>query len=178
VSLGEKNIALNIDKEVAAPQSEQPISGSLLQLEPPPAINKGVPGWLIDLFVTLLVVVAGLVIFKRFQKRTPSAAAPKTSTTSRFASVHFKHGPYAGKSVLLNKLPCLIGSDPVNDICINDPHVINQHARIFAANNDYYLMDLGGETFVNGQVIRKSSAILKPGDVVRLGKSALFVFGT
>ena len=177
VTLGEKNVALNIDKEVVAPQPEQPISGSLLQLEPP-AIDKGVPGWLIDLFVTLLVVVAGIVIFNRFLKKTPSAAAPKTSITSRFASVHFKHGPYAGRSVLLNKLPCLIGRDPVNDICINDPHVISQHARIFAANNDYYLMDLGGETFVNGQVIRKSTAILKPGDVVRLGKSALFVFGT
>ena len=177
VTLGEKNIALNIDKEVVAPQPEQPVSGALLQLEPPPPEDRGISGWLIGLLVTLLLVGAGIVLFVRSRKGTRPAAA-KSSTSSRFATVNFKHGPYAGKSVSLNKLPCLIGSDPVNDICINDPHVIDQHARIFAANNDYYLMDLGGETSVNGQVIRKSTAILKPGDVVRLGKSALFVFST
>ncbi len=94
------------------------------------------------------------------------------------ARLQIKHGPQAGKSIAITKLPCQIGRDPVNDICLNDPHVISQHARIFAAQNEYYLMDLGGETYVNGQVIRKSSAILRPGDVVRLGKSALFVFNS
>jgi pSer/pThr/pTyr-binding forkhead associated (FHA) protein len=48
---------------------------------------------------------------------------------------------------------------------------------VFKAKNGYFLMDLGGETFVNGRAVRQSSASLKPGDVVRLGKSALFVFG-
>jgi hypothetical protein len=38
-------------------------------------------------------------------------------------------------------------------------------------------MDLGGETVINGKTIQKSSVILKPGDVVRLGKRSLFVFG-
>lgn len=177
VALGEKNIALNIDKEVAAPQAEQPVSGSLLQLDPPAPTNQGISGWLVGFLAALFVAGAGIALFIRFRKGAASTDS-KPSSSSRFATVHFKHGPYAGKSVSLNKLPCLIGSDPVNDICIDDPHVIEQHARIFAANNDFYLMDLGGETFVNGQLIRKSSALLKPGDVVRLGKSALFVFGT
>jgi pSer/pThr/pTyr-binding forkhead associated (FHA) protein len=66
----------------------------------------------------------------------------------------------------------------LNDICLNDPHVINQHAKIFTSQNDYYLMDLGGETYVNGQLIQKSSAVLRSGDVVRLGKSALFIFSS
>jgi len=39
-------------------------------------------------------------------------------------------------------------------------------------------MDLGGETFINGRPISKSSTALKYGDVVRLGKSASFVFGS
>jgi predicted component of type VI protein secretion system len=43
-------------------------------------------------------------------------------------------------------------------------------------NNDYYLMDLSGNTFINGRAIQKNSVVLKSGDVVRLGKSALFVF--
>jgi len=178
VTLGEKNIALNIDKEVVTAQVDQPISGALLPLDPPPPTNQGIPAWIIGLLASLFVVGAGIALAVRFRKGTSSSADPETPTSSRFATVHFKHGPYAGKSISVNKLPFLIGRDPVNDICINDPHVISQHARIFAAQNDYYLMDLGGETFVNGQVIRKSSALLKPGDVVRLGKSALFVFGT
>jgi predicted component of type VI protein secretion system len=53
---------------------------------------------------------------------------------------------------------------------------MGQHARIFAADNDYYLMDLSGNTFINGQAVKNTSVILKSGDVVRLGKSSLFVF--
>ena len=174
VTLGERNIALNIDKEVAAAQSEQPISGSILPLDPP-ATEQGIPAWAIGLLATLLVVGIVFSAFKFLQAR--SASTPKTSTPSRSAALHIKHGPQAGKSIVINKLPFLIGRDPINDICLNDSHVISQHAKIFATDNGYYLMNLGGETFINGRAVTKSSAILKPGDVVRLGKSALFVFG-
>lgn len=174
VALGQENIALNIDKEVAVSQSALPISGAILPLDPPPA-DEGIPGWIAGLLATLLVVAIVFGAFKLF--RTRSGVTQKVSPPSRAAALHIKHGPQAGKSIVINKLPFLIGRDPVNDICLDDPHVIGQHARIFATNNDYYLMDLGGETFVNGQAIRKSPALLKPGDVVRLGKSTLFVFG-
>ena len=174
VTIGEKNILLNIDKEVAAAQSAQPISGSILPLDPP-AAEQGIPAWAIGLLATLLVVGIVFSAFKFLQAR--SASTPKTSAPSRSAALHIKHGPQAGKSIVINKLPFLIGRDPINDICLNDSHVISQHAKIFATDNGYYLMNLGGETFINGREIKKSSAILKPGDVVRLGKSALFVFG-
>src|SRR5688572_17489522 len=55
VAIGEKNIALNIDKEVAAAQSAQPISGSILPLDPP-ATEQGIPAWAIGLLATLLVL--------------------------------------------------------------------------------------------------------------------------
>ena len=177
VALGEKNVALNIDKEVVQSQATQPVSGALLQLTPPPPTSQGIPGWLIGLLATLLVAGGVFVIYKRLPHETTTVQ--KNSTASGvMARLQIKHGPQAGKSIAINKLPCQIGRDAVNDICLNDPHVISQHARIFAAQNEYYLMDLGGETYVNGQVIRKSSAILRPGDVVRLGKSALFVFSS
>jgi pSer/pThr/pTyr-binding forkhead associated (FHA) protein len=89
-----------------------------------------------------------------------------------------KHGPQSGKSFALDNLPCYIGRDPANEICLNDPHIISQHAKVYKAKNGYFLMDLGGETFINGRAVRQTSASLKPGDVVRLGKSALFVFGS
>ena len=90
--------------------------------------------------------------------------------------LHIKHGPHAGKSFVLKKLPCSIGRDPGNEICLNDPHIMKQHAQISAKSNGYYLTGLGGETYINGHAIRNNSAVLKPGDVVRLGKSSLFVF--
>ena len=78
---------------------------------------------------------------------------------------------------VLNKLPVLIGRDSQNDICINDPHVISHHAQIYSEQNGYYLRDLGGGTFINGRSVKNNVASLNPGDVVRLGRRVLFVFG-
>jgi Inner membrane component of T3SS, cytoplasmic domain len=176
VSIGERNIALNIDKEVGVSQANQSISGSILPLDPPPPTYPQIPGWFVGLLGMLLVAGLALVGVRLFRKRT--VPAQKVSAASQTPTLQVKHGPQAGKSFTLNKLPCLIGRDPLSDICINDPHIISQHAKIFTTSSGYYLMDLGGETFVNGQAVKKSSAVLKPGDVVRLGKSALFVFGS
>ena len=177
VALGEKNVALNIDKEVVEAQPAQPDSGALLQLTPPPATHQGIPGWLIGVLTVLLVVGGLIVLFKRLPHDDKSAVQKKSPSSRNTAKLQIKHGPQAGKSIALTKLPVHIGRDAMNEIRIDDPYVISQHARIFTAQNDYYLMDLGGETYINGKAIRKSSAVLRSGDVVRLGKSALFVFG-
>jgi len=175
VAIGEKNVALNIDKEVSTVQNAQPPSGSILPLEPQASPEKGLSVWLIGLFALLAI---GLMFgaFKLFQIGT--GTSQKATTTSRHAMLHMKHGPQAGKSFVLKKLPCSIGRDPVNEICLNDPHIMSQHAQISAKSNGYYLTGLSGDTFINGRAVRNNSAILKPGDVVRLGKSSLFVFVT
>jgi len=175
VTLGQKEIALSVDKGVGVAESAQP-SGSILPLDAPAAARRGIPVWTIGLLAFLLIVGILFGAFKFFG--IGSTPAQKLSTSTQTAILEIKHGPNAGQSFALNKLPCYIGRNPENEICLNDPHIIDQHAKIYAANNGYYLMDLGGETFVNGQAIRRSSANLKPGDVVRLGKSALFVFGS
>jgi hypothetical protein len=172
---------LAIDKEVVAPQAAEPETGSTLPLEPP-AEKSGVSGWLIGLLAVVLVGAgAAFGISKLLRSNAAATPVKKQSIAKQVASqtavLYMKHGPQAGKSFALNKLPVLIGRNPQNDICLNDPHIIDQHARIFTANNTYYLMDLGGETVINGRIIQKSSVILKPGDVVRLGKRSLFVFG-
>jgi hypothetical protein len=182
MTIGEKNIALMVDKEVVAPQAAEPETGSTLPLEPP-VERSGVSGWLIGLFLVMILAGVIFVVTKFLLAKpgtgTAASAAPvrKQPTPQQTAVLYVKHGPQAGKSFTLNKLPVLIGRGMQNDICINDPHVIDEHARIFAANNTFYLMDLGGETVINGKTIQKSSVILKPGDVVRLGKRSLFVFG-
>ena len=175
VAIGQKEVALSVSKEAGVAESVQP-SGSILPLEPAAGVKRGLPVWTIGIVAFLLLV--GL-LFGAFKFLGIGATAThKPSTSTQTASLAIKHGPHAGQSFALSKLPCTIGRDPDNEICLDDPHVIDQHVKIYAANNSYYLMDLGGETFVNGQAIRRSSASLKPGDVVRLGKSALFVFGS
>jgi hypothetical protein len=176
VTIGEKNVALNIDKEAVTAANPVPDTGSILPLNPPAPAKKGYLAWLIGLLALVFVVGVAIVGFIFFQGRKRVVAVRKQSESSAVAMVHVKHGPQAGKSFALSKLPCVIGSDPWNDICLNDPHIHGEHARIFAANSDYYLMDLSGNTFINGRAIKNRSVVLKTGDVVRLGKSALFVF--
>jgi hypothetical protein len=181
VALGEKNVALNIDKEVVSAQSPDSLSGAVLPLEPPAAPAPQYTGWVMAL---LLALVVGIMFgaFKLFQIGTATVSGTTSRPTwvqpSQMPTLQIKHGPNAGKNFTLNKLPCFIGRDPINEISLDDPHIIGQHVKIFEKENGYYLMDLGGETFINGQAVRRSSAVLKSGDVVRLGKSALLVFGS
>lgn len=175
VSVAKESVVLNIDKALGEASTES-LNGSVLPLEPPPAVNQGIPGWAIVLLSILLVVGLMFGAFKFL--KVGGLPASKAPAVPQMPILEIKHGPQSGKSFALNKLPCYIGRDPDNEICINDPHINSQHAKIYAANNNYFLMDLGGETFINGRAIKQSSASLKPGDVVRLGKSALFVFGS
>lgn len=175
VEIGQKEVALSVAKEQGVAESANP-SGSILPLDAPPAASQGIPVWGIGLLVFLVIVGILFGAFKYFG--IGSIVTQKSSTSSPTAILEIKHGPQAGQSFALTKLPCYIGRNPENEICLNDPHIIDQHVKIYAANNAYYLMDLGGETFVNGRAVRRSAANLKPGDVVRLGKSALLVFGS
>jgi len=171
-------VALSIDKEVAAAQPSLPESGSILSLEPPAVGNRGVPWWWVLGAALVILFGLGLMVSLKLL-RMGLDGKPKVSRSReiRRPRLQIKHGPHAGKSFILNKFPVLIGRDPQNDICINGPSVIGAHAQIYAERNGYFLRDLGGETFINGRQIRGSAVVLYPGDVVRLGKSAAFVFG-
>jgi hypothetical protein len=173
VTVSEKNIALNIDKELGV-SATQAVSGTPLILGevPPPAASF--PTWAVVLLAILLGGGIMFGVFKLLQKGTTSA--PKNLKSTPVATVQIKRGSQAGKNFPLKKLPCRIGRDPRNEICLDDPFITSQHAKIFTENNGYYLMDLGGETFINGKAVRKSAAALKPGDMVRLGKNVVFTF--
>lgn len=177
VIIGEKSVALSIDTAVGVPEPTQPASASTLLLEPTPSSSdQTIFGWAIASISALLILGILFAVFKLL--RTGPGVSTKKTAISQNATLHVKHGPYVGKSFVLNNLPCHIGRDPINEICLNDPHIMSRHAQIFIANNSYYLADLDGETFINGRAVKKGSAILKPGDVVRLGKSSLLVFGS
>ncbi len=181
VTMGTATVALSVSMEKGAQEAFVPLSGSILPLDPPAAPQKSIPGWVLGLVSALLAgfVIGGFVLFRKKPAAVPAkavASCQNPPVSYRHPRVEIKRGPQAGKNFILNKVPCLIGSDPRNDICLNDPNIHGHHAKIFTSNNAYYLMDLGGGTFINGQAVKRNSAPLKPGDVVRLGKSALFVF--
>jgi len=177
VSLGASNIPLNIDSAIGASQP-QVLAGTPLALDPNASTSSGTttPILGIALLTVLLVAGLGFGIYKVVKGIGPAQAVAHTSHS--VAVVKFKHGSNAGKTFSLTNLPFQLGRDENNDVRLNDPNVLAHHAQIYASNNRYYLMDLGGETFVNGQAVRRSSAPLKPGDVVRLGRNAYFEFGS
>jgi hypothetical protein len=176
VFVGEKNIALDIDKTIGV-SATQAVSGTPLILgeTPPPAGDTSFPIWAIILLTILLGGGAMFGVFKLL--RQAPVSAPKNLKSASVATIQIKRGLDAGKSFPLAKLPCRIGRDPLNEICLNDPFITSQHVKIFTANDNYYLMDLGGETYINGMAVKKSSVVLKPGDMVRLGKNVFFAFG-
>jgi hypothetical protein len=179
ILVGERNIGLNIDDEVGAAQPSQPESGSILSLEPPNDTDQGIPAWW--LIGAALFALFGLLLIGAY-KKIRGGMSNKSKTVKRLPgtlkpTLQINQGPQAGQSYALNKFPIKIGRDPQNDISINGPSVLGTHAQIFAERNGYYLRDLGGETFINGRPVKGSAVVLYPGDVVRLGKSASFVFG-
>jgi hypothetical protein len=175
VLIGERNVSLNIDREAVQQQSLPPDTGSILPLDPPEA-RSGWLSWLIGVGIAIFVALGMLGIYRTLRSGAANRVKAGKPASARVA-LYIKEGPQAGKRFPLNKLPCLIGGDPQSDIRIDDPRVISRHAKIYAESNRYYLMDLGGETFVNGLAVRRSSAVLMPGDVIRIGADASFVFG-
>jgi hypothetical protein len=66
-----------------------------------------------------------------------------------------------------------IGRHSSNDIAIQDPQISRKHLQLRAEKGSYLLFDLSstGGTFINNKPV--SSAKLKPGDVIRIGKTLL-----
>jgi hypothetical protein len=175
VKLGVANIPLNIDSAVGVSQ-EQALSGTPMALDPA-ASSSGSNTSVLGLVIMTLGLVLGLGfgIFKLAQKGMGPVQSKVPSHQT--VAVRFRHGSNAGKKFPLTTLPFMIGRDENSDVCVRDSNVLDRHAQIYAANNRYYLRDLGGETFINGKAVRRSSAVLNPGDVVRLGKNTSFEFG-
>lgn len=70
-----------------------------------------------------------------------------------------------------------IGRNRKNDICIPAPFMSATHARIFFADGDFYIEDLGSTngTLVNGKYVGNYTVPLKSGDKIGFG-NIRFVF--
>jgi type II secretory pathway predicted ATPase ExeA len=63
----------------------------------------------------------------------------------------------------------LIGRSEHNDLCLPSPYLSRHHAVIVGTSDGYYIVDLNSVNglLLNGALVRR--AILRPGDVLRLG---------
>ncbi|HSN93999.1 MAG TPA: FHA domain-containing protein [Anaerolineaceae bacterium] len=75
--------------------------------------------------------------------------------------------------IMLSTAIVSIGRHSSNDIVVQDPQVSRKHLQLRAEKGSYLLFDLSstGGTFINNKPV--SSAKLKPGDVIRIGKTLL-----
>ncbi len=98
--------------------------------------------------------------------------------TSRKLPPALQVSPPSGASfeVLLNGVRLTIGRSSRNDLCLNDPFVSRLHAEIRRDGEEFVLHDSGSAngTYHNGQRI-ESSALLRLGDVIRVGETELRV---
>jgi hypothetical protein len=67
-----------------------------------------------------------------------------------------------------------VGRAPECELRIEDTYASQQHARLFAKNDAWFVEDLGSTngTFVNDQKLA-APAMLQPGDKVRIGQTLL-----
>lgn len=67
-----------------------------------------------------------------------------------------------------------VGRAPECELRVDDTYASQQHARLFAKNNSWFVEDLGSTngTFVNDQKLA-APAMLQPGDKVRIGQTFL-----
>src|SRR5688572_31007650 len=77
------------------------------------------------------------------------------------------------KQLVLGREPISIGRHTENKLVLNDNLASRFHCVIEKAPDGYILRDLGASngTFVNGRKVK--SALLQPGDVVRVGTTDL-----
>ena len=67
-----------------------------------------------------------------------------------------------------------VGRAPECELRLDDTYASQQHARLFAKNNSWFVEDLGSTngTFVNDQKLA-APAMLQPGDKVRVGQTIM-----
>jgi len=140
------------------------------------------------IFVVLLII---FLVKKGGQKKpaaspSPQPAPSKVSDVTRvekpkpapaaFGKLEGKDGPVAGMTFEIPAEGLKIGRDATRcDISIDDAHVSREHAWIGEEDGNIILKDLASAngTFVNSLSHQVTSQVLKPGDVIIIGKGKM-----
>lgn len=89
------------------------------------------------------------------------------------AELVVKSGESQGMKIRLGKGVSTLGRRETNEIFLNDPNISRVHAQIELFQGEYILTDLGSlnGTYLNGKRVHR--AHLKPGDLIKVGKTEL-----
>ncbi len=103
------------------------------------------------------------------RRRQPAPTLPPGPSTLLVQG----HGDAKPRTVKL-AASMTVGRAPECELRVEDTYASQQHARLFAKNNSWFVEDLGSTngTFVNDQKLA-APAMLQPGDRVRVGQTVL-----
>jgi DNA-binding NtrC family response regulator len=108
----------------------------------------------------------------------PTLTLPLSRSQVCFRRARLKVQPMESASYdLVVELPEIhIGSDPSNDLCIEDPHVSRRHCEIRQSKDGFWVRDLGSTngTFVSELALKE--AVLPPGSTITVGRTHIQLF--
>jgi hypothetical protein len=104
--------------------------------------------------------------------RRPRGAAPTLPPGP--STLVVKGGSDAKPRTVRLSASMTIGRAPECELRVDDTYASQQHARLFAKNDSWFVEDLGSTngTFVNEQKLA-APAMLQPGDTVRIGQTTM-----
>lgn len=126
-----------------------------------------------SLAVDAIEVSMALTLPSSVTSKTALQILPPEAPTEPLRPEHAYFIINGKEQVYLDKTIIKIGRRSNSEIQLDDPMVSRDHLQLRAQHGHYLLFDLSstGGTFVNNQPVK--SATLKPGDVIRIGKTLL-----
>ena len=105
----------------------------------------------------------------------PTPAPESESDSLGFLDLVISSGGHAGKRIPLLPMTMSIGREHDNNIELKDPDVARYHARITYCDGHFALENLVGSTgtWINGEAMQE--AVLKVGDLIKLGETEIRV---
>jgi diguanylate cyclase (GGDEF)-like protein len=103
--------------------------------------------------------------------------ALKNKMVSRTASFIVMGGINVGDSILLNKIPFILGRDPSCDYVVKDTGISRIHAKITLNDEKQYVIeDLNSTNGIFAEGARIERHVLKEGDKILLGRQTVLKF--
>jgi ABC-type multidrug transport system ATPase subunit/pSer/pThr/pTyr-binding forkhead associated (FHA) protein len=100
------------------------------------------------------------------------------SRSQDFGSIQFLTGPLAGRVIPITKPIVTLGREPGNDICIADPQVSRQHARLVNNGGQWIVEKLAPQNTVSVNARDIQQGPISNRDTIALGTGTTFMFLT
>jgi pSer/pThr/pTyr-binding forkhead associated (FHA) protein len=106
----------------------------------------------------------------------PGQASPRPDATVRWY-LQVNSGEQVGKKFHIAPGSLCVGRSPKCELCFGDPELSRRHAEFFLKDDELEVKDLASANGVYVNREKVNSAVLRPGDEVRMGSVGLLVIG-